>query len=38
MVEYFLEVIGSEDAISMVQYTQCDMLYSVLPKIACSVK
>lgn len=43
MVEYFLEVIGREDVVSMAQYTQHQsagacLLYSVLPKIACSVR
>lgn len=42
-VDYFLEVIGSEDVVSMAQYTQhqsagARLLYSVLPKIACSLK
>lgn len=42
-VDYFLEVISSEDVVSMAQYTQhqsagAHPLYSVLPKIACSVK
>lgn len=43
MVEYFLEVISSEDAVSMAQYTQqqsagARLLHSALPKIACSVR
>ena len=42
-VEYFVEVIGSEDMVSMAQYTEhqsagAHLLRSVLPKIACSVK
>lgn len=42
-VDCFLEVIGSEDVVSMAQYTQhqsagARLLYSVLPKIACSLK
>lgn len=43
MVGYFLEVTGSEDVVSMAQYIQHQsagacLLYSALPKIACSVR
>lgn len=42
-VEYFPEVISSEDVVSMAQYTQqqsagARLLDSVLPESACSVK